>query len=95
VDPGDGLLWSGRALGDRYPNQPLIGMSRSYDGLAVWRRGLLVMALEQADPLGAGRGHPAERHLGDVRPQQHRADCRCTTARTGRVHGPQPGGVVR
>ncbi|HLL61654.1 MAG TPA: PQQ-dependent sugar dehydrogenase [Propionibacteriaceae bacterium] len=43
-----GLLWSGRALGDRYPNQPLIGVSQSYDGLAVWRRGLLVLALEQA-----------------------------------------------
>jgi len=42
-----GHLWSGRALGDRYPNQPLIGMSRSYDGVAVWRRGLMVMALEQ------------------------------------------------
>jgi hypothetical protein len=42
----NGLLWSGRALGDRYPNRPLIGMSRSYDGMAVWRRGVLVMALE-------------------------------------------------
>ena len=42
-----GLLWSGRALGDRYPNQSLVGMSRSYDGMAVWRRGLMVMALEQ------------------------------------------------
>jgi hypothetical protein len=42
-----GTLWSGRALGDRYPGRPLIAMSRSYDGMAVWRRGLLVMALEQ------------------------------------------------
>ena len=42
-----GRLWSGRALGDRYPNQRLIGMSRSYDGVAVWRRGLMVMALDQ------------------------------------------------
>ena len=43
-----GTLWSGRALGDRYPSQPLIGMSRSYDGQAVLRRGVLVMALDQA-----------------------------------------------
>jgi glucose/arabinose dehydrogenase len=43
----DGTLWSGRALGDRYPSRPLIGMSRSHDGVAVLRRGVLVMALEQ------------------------------------------------
>ena len=42
-----GRLWSGRALGDRYPNQPLIAMSRSYDGVAVWRRGLMTTALGQ------------------------------------------------
>ena len=42
-----GRLWSGRALGDRYPNQPLIAMSRSFDGVAVWRRGLTTTALGQ------------------------------------------------
>ena len=42
-----GRLWSGRALGDRYPNQPLIAMSRTYDGVARWRRGLMTTALGQ------------------------------------------------
>src|ERR671916_650396 len=42
-----GLLWSGRALGDRYPNQPLIGMSRTYDGMARWQRGTMAMSLDQ------------------------------------------------
>jgi glucose/arabinose dehydrogenase len=42
-----GYLWSGRALGDRYSNHPLIGMSRTYDGMARWQRGPMTMALEQ------------------------------------------------
>ncbi len=42
-----GYLWSGRALGDRYPNQPLIAMSRTYDGMAGWQRGAMTMALNQ------------------------------------------------
>jgi glucose/arabinose dehydrogenase len=42
-----GYLWSGRALGDRYPNQPLIAMSRTYDGVARWQRGVMTMALDQ------------------------------------------------
>jgi glucose/arabinose dehydrogenase len=42
-----GLLWSGRALGDRYPNQPLIAMARTYDGMARWQRGVMTMALNQ------------------------------------------------
>jgi glucose/arabinose dehydrogenase len=42
-----GLLWSGRALGDRYPNKPLIAMSRTYDGVARWQRGVMTMALNQ------------------------------------------------
>jgi glucose/arabinose dehydrogenase len=40
-----GRLWSGRALGDRYPSQPLIALSRSYDGVGVWQRGPMTMAL--------------------------------------------------
>ena len=42
-----GQLWSGRALGDRYPNRPLIGMSRTYDGVPRWQRGVMTMALGQ------------------------------------------------
>jgi glucose/arabinose dehydrogenase len=42
-----GLLWSGRALGDRYPNRPLIGMSRTYDGMARWQRGSMITVLDQ------------------------------------------------
>ena len=42
-----GLLWSGRALGDRHPNQPLIGMSRTYDGMARWQRGAMTTVLDQ------------------------------------------------
>ena len=42
-----GYLWSGRALGDRYPNQPLIAMSRTYDGVARWQQGAMTMALNQ------------------------------------------------
>ena len=42
-----GQLWSGRALGDRYPNRPMIAMSRTYDGMARWQRGVMTMALDQ------------------------------------------------
>ena len=42
-----GYLWSGRALGDRHPNQPLIGMSRTYDGMARWQRGAMTTVLDQ------------------------------------------------
>ena len=42
-----GLLWSGRALGDRYANQSLIALSRTYDGMARWQRGAMTMALDQ------------------------------------------------
>ena len=62
-------LWSGRALGDRYPSQPLIGMSRSYDGQAVLRR-VLGDGVGPGDHLRAGRGDPVERHLVDVGPQR-------------------------
>ncbi len=84
-----GRLWSGRALGDRYPNQPLIAMSRSYDGVAVWRRGLMTTALGQPIYSEPDVVTPAQRHLGDVRPQQHRRPV-VLRRPAGRVHAPEP-----
>ena len=43
----NGKLWSGRALGDRSPDRPIIGLSRSYDGYARWQRGVLTTVLDQ------------------------------------------------
>lgn len=42
-----GKLWSGRALGDRYPGRAPIGMSRTYDGYARWQRGVMTTVLDQ------------------------------------------------
>ena len=42
-----GQLWSGRALGDRYPGRPTVGVSRTYDGFARWQRGAMTMVLDQ------------------------------------------------
>jgi hypothetical protein len=40
-----GLLWSARALGDRFSGQPLVAVSRGSDGYLRWQRGALVQAL--------------------------------------------------
>ena len=42
-----GKLWSGRALGDRSPDRPIIALSRSYDGYARWQRGVMTTVLDQ------------------------------------------------
>lgn len=41
-----GLLWSGRALGDRFGGRTMLAVSRGSDGYARWQRGNTVMGLE-------------------------------------------------
>lgn len=41
-----GLLWSGRALGDRFSGRTIVAASKGSDGFARWQQGGTVMGLE-------------------------------------------------